>query len=457
MRSFSAWLLPWWAWALIALLLFAGVGLAAFMLPTNLFLAMLAAWIVVLVWLVFPDVVIGGLLLFRSSADAIMELFTLFPGSALSMNLSGATNSLAVGLGVLAVARRVVRRQPLFVASPGWTYALFLLVCLISIPGSVDPALGIKEWARLASGLAIYLMVADVVRDERRARRMIAIILASSLIPLALGWLQALTGSGYFFLGAVGTEFEFRPNSTFAHPSALGSYLVILLTLAAGLYFSETSTRVRTALLVWAGLAAGLLVLAMARTQWLGMIVAALVVGLLKRRRLAFLTLAVALVLLVSVPLLQERLLASHSVGWRIDLWQAGLQLFWPLSLLGHGLATSPWHINWLLPKVNSPPHNDYLKVGIELGILGLATYGLWVVAMLRHNWRAYRRASGEYPRAESRSISWRALSMLAIVVAGVVMSMTDNHLGHTAVQWYLWALLALVPPDGRWESQAGD
>jgi O-antigen ligase len=411
---------------------------------------MLGAGLVVLAWITFPEIVIGGLLLVRSSVDGIMELFTLFPGSPLSMNLSGALNSLAVGLGVLAVARRLVRRQPLLVASPGWTYALFLLVCLLSMPGSVDLAGGIKEWARLASGLAIYLMVADAVRDERRAQRMIAVILASSLIPLTLGWFQTLTGGGYFFLGAIGTAYEFRPHATFAHPGALGSYLVILLTLAASVYFSATLPRVRVALLVWAGVAAGLLVMAMARTQWLGMVIAALVVGLLKRRRLAFLTLVVALVLLAGVPLLRERLLAAHSVGWRLDLWQAGLQLVTPPSLLGLGLATSPWHINWLLPKVYSPPHNDYLKVGIELGILGLAAYGLWLLASLRLAWRAYR-------QSDTKSISWRALSVLAIVVAGLVMSLSDNYLGYTAVQWYLWALLALVPPGGQWQGEVED
>jgi putative inorganic carbon (HCO3(-)) transporter len=435
-----------WLRVMLALGLFGAVGIAAFLLPVALFAALLAAGAAALAWLLLPEAVILVLLLTRSSVDGFMELFTLFSGSSLSMNLSGAVNSLAVGLGLLALARRWVRRQPLLVAAPGWAYALFLLASLISIPGSVDPASGVKEWARLASGLAIYLMVADVVRDERHARRFAAAILVSSLLPLALALVQGLTGGGYFFLGFVGTEFANRPQGTFAHPAALGSYLVILLTLAVTLYYSISRTAVRAVLLGWAGVAAGILALTLARTQWLGMMVAGSILGLLKRRWLAVLVITVAVVLLVTVPLLRERLTASHSVGWRMDLWQAASSLAWPPTLRGLGLATSPWHINQLLPKVEAPPHNDYLKALLETGLLGTATYALWFLALLRHAWLAHRRT--KHP-----AIAWRAAGLLAIVLAGIVMSVTDNYLGYTAVQWYLWGLIAIVPEGGQWSA----
>jgi O-antigen ligase len=274
-------------------------------------------------------------------------------------------------------------------------------------------------------------------------------MLVSSLIPVALAWLQQLTGIGYFFLGFVGTEFAYRPQGTFAHPAALASYLIILLTMAVGIYFSGATTKMRAVLLAWAGVAASCLVLTLARAEWLGMLVAALVVGLLKRRRLALLALLVAVLLLTTVPLLRERLTAAESIGWRLDLWRAAKSLAWPPTLLGRGLATAHWHINQLLPKVDAPPHDDYLKVIIEVGLAGLVAYGIWLLALVRHAWRAYR-------RAQEPTIAWRALALLAIVLAGTVISVADNYLGYTAVQWYLWALVALVPPGGRWAPVGG-
>lgn len=441
MRSFRYWL-----WILVGLALFATMGFAAFLLPPTAFLAMLVAGMVVLAWLVQPQLVIAALLLARSSVDGFMELFTLFAGTPLSMNLSGAINSLAVGLGVLALVRRWMRRQPLLVAGPGKAYALFLIVCLLSVPGSLDLFAGVKEWARLASGLAIYLMVAEVVCDERSVRRYTALILLSSLVPLAVGWAQRLTGSGYFFRGFVGTEFAYRPQGTFVHPAMLGNYLVLLLALAASVYFSVPSRILRTILVLWAGLAVGCLVLTLARAQWLEMLVVTLIIGFMKRRRLAFGTLVLAATLLLTVPLLQERLLASESVIWRSDLWQASLQYAWPPTLLGWGLGSSPWLVNQILPTVETHPHNDYLKAAIELGLVGLLAYGVWLLSLVRHAWRAYR-------GAEHSAIAWRALGLLAVAVAAAVVSVVHNYIGNTAVQWYLWAVVALVPREGRWTS----
>lgn len=433
-------------WPLIAasLLLFALAGAAAMLVPTFLFGALLAAAAVVLLWLLAPEAVVIVLLLGRSSADGYMELFTLLAGTPLSMNLSGALNSVAAGLGLLTVLRRALRHQAPLPSAPGRAFALFLLVSLLSLPGSVDPGTGVKEWARLASGLAVYLMVADAVHDERRAERFVGVLLLSSLLPLAAAWIQRLTGQGYFFLGFIGTEFAYRPSGTFAHPAALGSYLVVLLTLVLCVHFSGAFRRLRPALLAWAAAAAGCLVLTLARAQWLGMMVAALVVGFRKRRGLALLALLLALVLLAGVPFLRERLTASESIGWRLDLWQAARTLAWPPTALGLGLGASPWHINQLLPKVDSPPHNDYIKVLIETGLLGLVGYALWLLAGLRHAWLAHR-------GAHESTVAWRALALLAVVVAGMVMGLVDNYLGYTAVQWYFWALLALVPRRGQW------
>ena len=455
-----------WAWAAAALALFVATGAAAVLLPTQVFVALLAGGLAVLAWLLWPEAVILGLLLVRSSIDGLLEVFTLFTGTPLSMTLSGVANSLAVGLGLLTLARRWLRRREdgsrraLLVAAPGWSFTLFLLAALLSIPGSVDPAGGVKEWARLASGLAIYLMVADAVEDERDARRFLVVIMASSLVPLAVALMQRLTGSGFFFLGYLGTEFAYRPRGTLFHPATLGSYLVLLLTLAAALYFSSPRPQEggppaaagrKAVLLGWSATGGAVLALTLARTQWLGMVAAAMVLGLLKRRRLALLVLAVGLVLLWTVPLFRERLSDPGSTQWRLELWQGAVSLIWPplaggvrQALLGRGLATSPWHINQVLPRITSPPHNDYLKVTIEMGALGLLAYGAWLWATLRHAWRAYR-------QARERAIAWRGLALLAIVVAGMAMSISDNYLSYTAVQWYFWALVALVPADGHW------
>jgi O-antigen ligase len=97
---------------------------------------------------------------------------------------------------------------------------------------------------------------------------------------------------------------------------------------------------------------------------------------------------------------------------------------------------------------VDTHPHNDYLKVAIELGLLGVLAYGAWLLSLMRHAWRAHR-------CAQNTDIGWRALGLLAVVIAGAAVSVVSNYLGNTAVQWYLWTLVALVPREGQWPTDA--
>ena len=94
---------PWW---IAALLLFAAAGALSSVLPplvVVMLVTLSGVWLAVSVdvaTLVLP------LLLIRSATDSIMDLFTLFSGTPLEMNLAGALNSFTLGLGLAYAVRR---------------------------------------------------------------------------------------------------------------------------------------------------------------------------------------------------------------------------------------------------------------------------------------------------------------------------------------------------------------
>jgi putative inorganic carbon (HCO3(-)) transporter len=429
-------------WGLVAAGLLLVGALIALLLPLEYVIAGLAGVLIVSLWWVAPEPVLLTLLLFRSSVDAVMDAFVLAPGSPLSMNLSGAANSLVVGLGALCLVRRFYEHKPLLPAPPARALTLFLGAALLSIPGAPSAPEAIKAWARHASLLAVYVLVVDAFSNEAQARRAVRVILLSSLVPVALALVQFATGRGYFFLGDVGTVFAFRPQGTLAHPSILGNYLILVASLAMAYWLSTPRPLDVSRLLVggWIGIT-GLTVLAtFARAQWAGAALATLVVAAARRRWALLLALLLLAAAVLSLPIVQTRLAASHSIGWRQELWGAGLSLVTPPPLVGLGIGTAHWHTNQLLPGVDSPPHNDYLKALIETGLLGLVAHLLTLALLVRHGWRAYRHAA-------SPAIRWRGLALLAVAMAGVAISVVDNYLEATAAQWYIWALVALVPP----------
>ncbi|MFZ1630018.1 MAG: O-antigen ligase family protein, partial [Anaerolineae bacterium] len=177
------------------------------------------------------------------------------------------------------------------------------------------------------------------------------------------------------------------------------------------------------------------LLMTLARAQWLGLW--AVVIVLLAFRQPRWLWLAFVLpLLLLALPPVRQRLTsadAQDSVAWRWELWQVGLSLIDLARVIGRGLSTFPIYVEQILPpRYVAPPHNDYLKVLIETGPLGALAWAGWQLRWLGA--AARRAATNPY-----------ALALAAVVVGGLVVSLTDNFVQYTSVQWYVWVLAALA------------
>jgi O-antigen ligase len=438
------------------MLLFAAAGALSSVLPplvVVMLVTLAGVWLAVSVdvaTLVLP------LLLIRSAADSIMDLFTLFGGTPLEMNLAGALNSFTLGLGLAYAVRRWLiadhsGRRHVILGVPGvWWYLAWLLIGLAGVSASIAPLETLKEWVRLASGLALFVLARPLAANPARRPALVWAIFLAALAPLALEFFQLATGTGYFFVGLADTAYAFRAQGTFGHPAILASFLLVVVALAGALWLTPAppangrlAPPRRTfafAMLVLAGIG---LLLTLARAQWLGLW--ATVVVLLAFRRPRWLWLAILGPLaLLALPPIRDRLTstdAQDSVTWRWELWQVGVGLIDLTRVVGRGLSTFPVYVEQVLPpRYVAPPHNDYLKVLIETGILGALAWAGWQLHWLL---AAARRAmTNPY-----------ALALAAVVVGGLVVSLTDNYVQYTSVQWYVWALAALAfvdsPRDG--------
>lgn len=446
-------------WWISVALLFAAAGALSLALPALavvMLVALAAVWLAVNVdvaSLVLP------LLLIRSATDSIMDLFTLFAGTPLEMNLAGALNSFTLGLGLAYALRRWLitdraGRSHTVLNIPGaWWYLAWLVVGLAGLGASIAPLDTLKEWVRLASGLALFVLARPLAANPTRRPALVWAIFLAALAPLALEFFQLATGTGYFFVGLADTAYAFRAQGTFGHPAILASFLLVVIALAGALWLTpDRSARGRLAppgrttafvMLTLAGLG---LLLTLARAQWLGLW--ATVVVLLAFRRPRWLWLAVLLPLaLLALPPIRERLTsadAQDSVTWRWELWQVGVGLIDLTRVAGRGLSTFPVYVEQVLPpRYVAPPHNDYLKVLIETGLLGALTWAGW---QLRWLLAAARRAmTNPY-----------ALALVATVAGGLVVSLTDNYVQYTSVQWYVWVLAALAFVDVDADGGAG-
>ncbi|WP_329519093.1 O-antigen ligase family protein [Spirillospora sp. NBC_01491] len=260
--------------------------------------------------------------------------------------------------------------------------------------------------------------VVAVVRDRRDVQVVCGAVLAAGLIESGYGLWQALTGTGASFEGrpvrAVGT---FGAIDVMAMSTVAGYAMVIAVAFALVARGRARLAAVAAAAVPAAGLAAGL-----SRGSWVAVGIALLVMALLFDRMTALRTAACAAALTVAlvgglgwgshtVADRTRSIAASvhapdQSVGDRYSLWETAIAMWRDHPLTGVGVknfagfrdgyaplqlssgSETADNVNGYVRQPLLSPHNQYLLILSEQGILGLAAFCVLPAAVLYGLWR---------------------------------------------------------------------
>jgi O-antigen ligase len=240
-----------------------------------------------------------------------------------------------------------------------------------------------------------------------------------------------------------------RIHGTFAHPSPFAMYLVLLLVMGLALFPALTDAwrYAMASLLVVAGLA---LFATYTRSAWIAVVVGLVVMGLAQhRRRLVAVTVCVAAVLLLLLPSSRDRFddltetdkpsgAAGNSLAWRVDYWGDALDLAAINPLTGIGLK----NVSVALDE-GAQPHNDYVRVAVELGAIGLLAFLGYLATLTYVARQAVRRAVGDLGEAI-------ATGFCGCLAAFVTLSLASNILSQVVVLWYFVSFAALASAVSR-------
>ncbi|HEB12538.1 MAG TPA: hypothetical protein ENI11_02560 [Actinobacteria bacterium] len=249
---------------------------------------------------------------------------------------------------------------------------------------------------------------------ERWLKLVLLVALPISVYALAqfLGW---------DFMPYPAGEDLSRVFSTLGNSVYLGSYLVLVIPLALGLFFTAKS-RARYlygAVLILSSLA---LILTYTRAAWLGAAIAGVVFFAICARELnqkswrlilglSVVIVATVFVLLKATPeksYIGPRLAASFnlsagSVASRLGFWRTSAYLVRDRPLFGSGLETFG-DVAWpyrpdarIRPGLADRPHNQLLYLASSVGLIGLAAYIWFLTIIFKQVWRGVR--ENEEPR----------------------------------------------------------
>jgi O-antigen ligase len=319
---------------------------------------------------------------------------------------------------------------------------LLALVGAISTITSPNPASGLVDTVKLATVVLMIAVLNQVCRTERDAKVVLVAAIASTLAPLAVALYQGALGTGLHYSDGFG-----RATGTFNHPNPFAIYLCFSILMLVGLFrFVHGRTRLAvTALTVGCTIA---LYFTYTRSAWISTVVGLLAIAAFSGKKIVGF-LAVGIVVAgLAIPSVASRFAdldetvtqsgaAANSLVWRFEYWGQALTLT-DDPLLGSGLSAVR-----VEGSEEKSPHNDFIRVFVETGILGLFAY-LWF--LLRG---AFVVAAGR--RGTDRTSLWYGvvLGFGGVFAAYVLLSVVSNVITQLVLLWYLaaYASLAIAAP----------
>ena len=285
---------------------------------------------------------------------------------------------------------------------------VYLGICFFAtgfgaIAGRVKPLTGFFFVLKFFQYFIIYFMLVNRLHDRKQINRFITALIVTCFIVCLMAMAQIPQGQ------RVTAPFEGKGGE----PNTLGGYLVLMMCLMLGLLFTRKalpSAKYRVLLIFFVFLALIIILFTYSRGTWVAVVPMYLAFLFLseKRRFLALLGVSMIVLAPIVVPRsiiervgytfsvgssvyersLQERvggITLDTSTSARVKSIKNVLRDFKTHPLLGYGVT------GWKFLD------NQYMKVLIETGLVGLTAFLGLLIVMIREVWRIYHSLQDKY------------------------------------------------------------
>jgi O-antigen ligase len=333
-----------------------------------------------------------------------------------------------------------------------WPFLTFAVIYLASLMWTDDYVMeGLTVVLRLLTALAIYAVLVYKLDSIKAIKWLIAIVIAPQVLRTGQGLLSLAQGGAMDLVAAEIVRLG---------DSGIGAFLAMILAFCLVQFLDASERRQR----LWWGVVTGFfatgLFFSYGRAGWIGFGLTAFIIGLVKHRKLLVVLPIVLLLLVTLLPTVSQRFSdidlerlderSSNTLAGRIDVWKASAEVFATRPWLGSGYGAGRSNVGANSARYASLLHNDYLAVLVQTGVIGLSAFllwqGQWLVALLR----VHRTSQYAFDQA-------LALAVFAMLVASLIVRVTDNVIETTEKLYPLVALVAatLALPRIRAEEEA--
>ncbi|GAB63201.1 MAG: O-antigen ligase family protein [Candidatus Jettenia sp.] len=320
-------------------------------------------------------------------------------------------------------------------------FYFYLFISVLSFINIDDFNTGVTFFFKLCSLIAIYVLAYHLVQNERDAHKIFLTVALSSVIPIGNGFLQYAMGTGV----QQGMDPTLRINSTFVLSNPYAMFLCIIIFVLIHLLFFQKSIskKFNVVLCGLLFLAAISLVLTYTRAAWFAFLIGLIIYSIKEKRlRIYLLFMGILCVALLYDQIIERfsdlytpRKYGTNSLVFRMDLAGQLLRNAFPKHyFLGFGLGTSEY-VAFKYTTYPLPPHNDFLRILIESGTIGLICFLIFFYM----NFKYYFNKIRMYP---ARSYN---VFMLVLLSVYVVASLGQNIFFFVTTTGYVFCFLGVT------------
>lgn len=303
---------------------------------------------------------------------------------------------------------------------------VLLIIAVLSSVVSIDIGASVEGTIKLLSGFLAFGMAYNSVKNMKQANTIIMAVVLCSVVPMIFGYYQFAIGN-YSQIHFAAVQ---RVNSVFGVGNAYGIFLSITICASLMLLLNPgADKKVRFLVL---GLLASMVasqVLALNRGTWLALTCAILIALVPYRKKVKirwFIAGGIIIAVVFSGVIVKRFSETTYrydgevkdTLAGRVETWQMLAPHIMERPILGHGPGTTE-DSDEGGGDTRLAPHNDYVRLAMDVGLLGCAVYIYFLLSLPFFYLRK---------RAVLRGSLWRFnFAMGVLTTYFIVISATQN------------------------------
>ena len=340
---------------------------------------------------------------------------------------------------------------------------LYVAVCAASVVTSSYRRLSLIGFiGKTLEYALLFVIAADLVDQPQVCRRAVRALLAAGGLVVLYGFLQewAIYKALYKSQAADpirGCILDYvRMVGPYKNPNDLASFLMVTGLVAMGWLLKPRTTRIPVVLLILTALLIGCMVWTRSLGALLGLFGGLAFLGVIHRKRkgilLVFFGLTAAtgaLFVFVSPDSLRQVLTLSDAAAKdRISMWETAWAMILDHPIWGHGLNTFMANYSLYTVQVGRDPayaHNCFLQITAETGLIGLATFLLFLDRLGRVVWTALKTDVAPAELLQEPALRAALGGIAAALLAFLIQSVFDTNLYALRQAVLFWTLAGVA------------